>query len=76
MHGRWRATEPDHRSDEIAWLREKEIKHPGRQQVVSKQDGDAWIVDGALEVLSLDTANDLVENYEKENYDPQGVIMP
>jgi alkylation response protein AidB-like acyl-CoA dehydrogenase len=46
LHGCWGATEPDHGSDGIAWLREREMNHPGRQQVVAEQDGDAWIVNG------------------------------
>ncbi len=46
FHGCWGATEPDHGSDGIAWLRDRSMGDPGHQQVVAEPVGDGWILTG------------------------------
>lgn len=46
LHGCWGATEPDHGSDFINWLREPPKTGLPKAQVVATRDGDDWVLRG------------------------------
>ena len=46
LHGCWGATEPDHGSDFISWLRSPAKMGPARAQVTATREGEEWILSG------------------------------